>query len=250
MGCASVAENSAADEAGIDLGIDTASARVSVAALRGERVLAERGWTIESTLSRELLAGIDALLREAGVERHAIASIAVTAGPGAYTGLRTGVATAQGLALGLDAPLAGVSRLEADAFAHLFPRSGAAHPAAGRAVVAVHDLGRGRVAWAAYAAVDGAPLTLEEPRIDDFEECARLAPRDALWCGELSDELRAARDATERPGDRGAAPGEQQRRAADVVRLARMHATYGDPAAVDVVYLRPPSITAPVRRGR
>ena len=244
------AENVAADETSVDLGIDTSSAHVSVAALRGEHVLAERRWTIDSTLSRELLAAIDALLQDAGVERHGIASIAVAAGPGAYTGLRTGVATAQGLALALDAPLAGVSRLEADAFPHLFPEPGSARPAAGHAVVAVHDLGRGRVAWAAYSAGDGASLTIDEPRVDDVEECARLAPPDVLWCGELGEELRAARDATGRRGDTDAAPGEQQRRAAHVVRLARMHAAYGDPAAVDVVYLRPPSITAPGRRGR
>ena len=121
-------------DAAIDLGIDTASPRVSVAALRGERMLAERRWTVESTLSKELLAGIDAVLHEAAVERRAIASIAVVTGPGGYTGLRTGVATAQGLALALDIALAGVSRLEADAFPHL---------AGDRAVVAVHDLGRG-----------------------------------------------------------------------------------------------------------
>ena len=227
-------------DAAIDLGIDTASPEVSVAALRGKRVLAERRWTVESTLSKELLAGIDAVLREAAVERRAIASIAVVTGPGGYTGLRTGVATAQGLALALDIALAGVSRLEADAFPHL---------AGDRAVVAVHDLGRGRVAWAAYAAGDHAPVTLDEPRGDSFRECARLAPPAALWCGELPDELRRARQEADRRGDADAATGEQGRRASDVVRLARLRHAYADPAGVDVVYLRPPPVTTPGARG-
>ncbi len=233
-----------------DLGIDTASAEASVAVLRGDNVLAERRWTLETTFSQELLAAIDALLREAlrsastrrrsrPVARDAIASIAVDAGPGGYSGLRTGVATAQGLALALDAPLAGVSRLEADAFPHLDGN---------RAVAAVHDLGRGRVAWGAYSAESGVPVTLVEPRIDTFEQCARDAPLAALWCGELNDELRAAREAAGRSGDLDA--GSHARSAAGIVWLARLHDAYTDPAAVDVVYLRPPPITTPRARSR
>ena len=237
MGSARVPERQRDER--FDLGIDTASAEASVAVLRGDNVLAERRWTLETTFSQELLAAIDALLREAAVERDAIASIAVDAGPGGYSGLRTGVATAQGLALALDAPLAGVSRLEADAFPHLDGN---------RAVAAVHDLGRGRVAWGAYSAESGVPVTLVEPRIDSFEQCARDAPLAALWCGELNDELRAAREAAGRSGDLDA--GSHARSAAGIVRLARLHDAYTDPAAVDVVYLRPPPITTPRARSR
>ena len=92
-------------------------------------------------------------------------------------------------------------------------------------------------------------MTLDEPRVDNFEECARLAPPAALWCGELPDELRRARQEADRPGDADAAIGEHGRRATDVVRLARMHDAYADPAGVDVVYLRPPPVTTPGRRG-
>ena len=237
MGSARVPERQRDER--FDLGIDTASAEASVAVLRGDNVLAERRWTLETTFSQELLAAIDALLREAAVERDAIASIAVDAGPGGYSGLRTGVATAQGLALALDAPLAGVSRLEGDAFPHLDGN---------RAVAAVHDLGRGRVAWGAYSAESGVPVTLVEPRIDTFEQCARDAPPAVLWCGELNDELRAAREAAGRSGDLDA--GSHARSSAGIVRLARLHDAYTDPAAVDVVYLRPPPITTPRARSR
>ncbi len=226
-----------------ELGIDTASNVLAVAVLEGERVLAERRWRIETTASRELLAGIEAVLDEAGVARDAIEAIAVNIGPGAYTGLRTGVATAQGLALGLGVPLAGVGRLEADAFPHLVP---------GTPVVAVHHAGRSGVAWAAYVPCDapeaGPPEPMTLPRLDTPEECARLAPARALWCGELTDELKAAREAAGRRGDTDAAAGENIRSAADLVRLARLRRAYGDPAAVDVLYLRPPSITTRTQR--
>jgi tRNA threonylcarbamoyl adenosine modification protein YeaZ len=223
---------------GPELAIDSASPEAGVALLEGDTLLVERRWTVETNYSRELLAGIDAALREAGVARAAIAAIAVDAGPGGYGGLRSGVATAQGLALALDVPLAGVSRLEAAAFPHL---------GAGRPVVATHDPGAGRVAWAAYEAAAGAPAELVGPRLESVEECVRAAPPGALWCGELTSELVAARDAA-RSGDGDVPPDDNVRSAADLVRLARLHGAYGDPGLVDVVYLRPPPITQPARR--
>jgi len=220
----------------VELGIETASPHAAIAVLDGDEVLVERAWTVESTYSLELLAGLDAALREVGIAREEIAAIAVDVGPGGYGGLRTGVATAQGLALALDVRLAGVGRLESAALAHL----DAATP-----TVAVHDPGgaRGdRVAWAAYLGGAGAPRELVAPRLDVIEDCVRRAPAGARWCGELPQALREAL-AAGRPAEQlaEAAP----LRAADLVRLARAHDAYGDPATVDVVYVRPPPITHP-----
>ncbi len=216
----------------IELGIDSASSQAGVALFDGDKLLTERRWMVETNYSRELLGGIDAALGEAGVERGELAAIAVDAGPGGYSGLRSGVATAQGLALALGIPLAGVSRLEAAAFPHL---------GGGRPVVAAHQAGGGRIAWAAYAdGGGGAPAILEAPRLDELDACLGAAPRGARWCGELSEELLAALEG----GDGTAvAAAENVRRAADLVRLAKLHEAYGDPALVDVVYLRPPPIT-------
>lgn len=224
--------------AGPVLTIDTASPEATLGVVRGDEVLAERRWTVETNYSRELLAGIDAALRDAGVSRDELAAIAVDAGPGGYGGLRSGVATAQGLAFALDVPLAGVSRLELAALPHL---DGA------RPVVAVHAAGGNRVAWAAYLATAAAPAVLVEPRLEAVEECVAGAPAGALWCGEVTAELAAARDAA-REGDADVVAADNVRRAAELVRLARLHDAFGDPALVDVVYLRPPPITRPTRR--
>ena len=176
----------------VELGIDSASSDAAVALLDGDELLIERRWTVETNYSRELLGGIDAALREAGVARDELAAIAVDAGPGGYSSLRSGVATVQGLALALGIPLAGVSRLEAAAFPQL---------GRGRPVVATHEPGGGRVAWATYElGGDGAPVTLEAPRLDELDACLSAAPRGARWCGELSEELLAAL-----PGIEGAA---------------------------------------------
>lgn len=240
-----------------ELGIEAASDDASVAVLDGDHVLAVRRWHITSTASRELLAAIDAVLRVAGTPRDAVTAVAVDVGPGGYGSLRTSVATAQGLALALDIPLAGVDRLEVAAYPHLAP---------GVAVVAVHDLGRSGIAWAAFAPCDAAerraPERLGPTRIDSVEDCFKLAPRGAIWCGDVSPALLGALPAidgiaavahAQQDADGGtdtAAASDDTARggyaldAVDVVRLARLRRAYGDPASVDVTYLRPPSIGA------
>jgi len=242
----------------VDLAIDTASNRGGLALLEGDSVLAELRWDVSTNYSQELLGKLDELLRDTGVARADLVSVAVNVGPGGYGGLRTGIATAQGLAVALDIPLAGVGRLEADALPHL----DGATP-----VVAVHAAGRGNVAWAAYAespaadrprrttegwtaytAYDGreAPVVLVEPRLDTAEECVSRAPVGARWCGDLDGDLgktlRAARDAAGRSGE---TESHGERRTADLVALARLRNAYGDPALVDAVYLHPPPITRP-----
>ncbi len=240
---------------GIDLAIDTAGDDASLALLDGDRVVAERAWHIETNVTQELLGALDALFVEAGVARDAVARIAVDVGPGGYSGLRSGVAAAQGIALALGVPLAGVSRLEADAYPHLLARP------RGTPVVAAHDAGRSGIAWAAYT-LPPAPEALEAEgrsappdalvaaRLDPAVDAVAAAPAGAPWCGEASDELRAAladraaRDAE--PGNGDTVP-RLEARAVTIVRLARLHDAFGDPALVDVVYLRPPSITKPKR---
>ncbi len=222
----------------LDLGIDTASDDISLALVDAAgTIVATRAWRAESTVARELLSGLDALLAEAGVGRETIARIAVDIGPGQYGAVRSGIATAQGLALGLDVPLAGVVRLEADALLHAQGDG---------VVVATHDAGRAGIAWAAYRVAEGsdAPTEVTAPRIDPVEQVAALAPRPARWCGERPEGLAAARDAEGRSGDTEAAPAETPRAVA-LVRIARARDAFGDPAGVDALYLRPPSITRP-----
>ena len=223
----------------VDLAIDTASNRGGLALLEGDSVLAEHRWDVTANYSLELLSTLDGLLRDSGIMRVELASIAVNVGPGGYGGLRTGIATAQGLALALDIPLAGVGRLEVEAW----PLLEGEMP-----VVAVHDAGRGNVAWAAYAGseVGQPPAVLVEPRLESVEECVAAAPVGARWCGDLEGDLgealRAARDAAGRSGE---TESHEQRRAVNLVALARLRDAYGDPALVDAVYLRPPPITRP-----
>lgn len=66
---------------------------------------------------------IDSLLRECAVEREQLQVIAAAVGPGSFTGIRIGLATARGLAQGLAIPAVGVSTLEALAEAVIVPQA-------------------------------------------------------------------------------------------------------------------------------
>jgi tRNA threonylcarbamoyl adenosine modification protein YeaZ len=92
------------------LALDTATA-VAVVALGDAqgRLLAEASWIAGYRHGEELLTRIDGLLSGAGVDLSALRVIVVGTGPGAFTGLRVGLATAKGLAHGLSIPIVGVA---------------------------------------------------------------------------------------------------------------------------------------------
>lgn len=90
--------------------IDTATTRALVALGEADGALREqRGWTAGYRHGEELLERIDGLLSDAGVALADLGAIAVGTGPGAFTGLRVGIATAKGLAHALSLPIVGVA---------------------------------------------------------------------------------------------------------------------------------------------
>jgi len=93
------------------LAIETATADCSVALGVGETVL-ERSAAAGSAKPSEQVPGlIAALLAEAGIGLGSLDAIAFDVGPGAFTGIRIGCGLAQGMALGADLPLVGLSSL-------------------------------------------------------------------------------------------------------------------------------------------
>ena len=94
-----------------------ASAKVAGAAfLESGRILAEQMVNGPLTHSETLMPMVAEVLRQAGRQPEEIDIIAVTNGPGSFTGLRIGAATAKGMALGLGIPVLPVPTLEALAF--------------------------------------------------------------------------------------------------------------------------------------
>ena len=95
------------------LALETATTTCGVAVLRDERVVAQAHLHRARVHSERLTPLVEDVLRHADLQRGAIDAVAVSMGPGSYTGLRIGVSTAKGWALATDAALVGVPTLEA-----------------------------------------------------------------------------------------------------------------------------------------
>lgn len=105
------------------LGIESSSLVASAAVVENEVTLAEYTVNYKKTHSQTLLPMIDEMMRLLDMEPSAVDAIAVSGGPGSFTGLRIGSATAKGLGLALKKPLIHVPTLDAMAYG-LFGASG------------------------------------------------------------------------------------------------------------------------------
>lgn len=94
------------------LGLDTATLTSSIAVLEDGRVLAEATHDA-SRRTADLLVAIDEVCTRAGVAPRTLDAVAIGAGPGSFTGLRIGMATAKGIAFAAGRPLWAVSSLAA-----------------------------------------------------------------------------------------------------------------------------------------
>lgn len=149
-----------------------------MALLEGGRVLLERSSARPKQSAERLLPLIAELLSELGWQRGSLERIGVSVGPGSFTGLRVGIACAQGLSLGLGVPLVGVSSLRA--MARAVPD---AIPGVRCAVL---DARRAEVFAAAYAAGPRAAEVLApraSPTAQAFETLAGQLTSPIVWIG-------------------------------------------------------------------
>lgn len=156
------------------LGVDTSSKRGSVALIISEDKQTADEIISESpaSFSRTLLGMIDALLSKNGLTvRDFLMSkdcgVAVTTGPGSFTGIRIGVSTIQGMALASNIPVFGVSTLEAMAWA------GQNATPDGPATM-VMDAGKGNVYFADFSFAGGLPARISP---DGFASISELTAR-------------------------------------------------------------------------
>jgi tRNA threonylcarbamoyladenosine biosynthesis protein TsaB len=98
------------------LGLDTATSCGSIGIIDDDEVVAEYALYREETLSATLVPAIEALLAEARLNLDDLDGIAVSLGPGSFTGLRVGLSAVKGLALAVERPVAGVPTLDALAY--------------------------------------------------------------------------------------------------------------------------------------
>jgi N6-L-threonylcarbamoyladenine synthase len=136
----------------IILALDTAGVDCAAAVYDSGRdtVLGEASDMIGKGHAEHLMGIVDRALDQAGVALSDVDRLAVTIGPGSFTGIRVGVAAARGFALSLNVPAVGITTLEVMATAQR-------EKTPGRAVLAAMDAKRDEIYLQSFAA-DGVPL--------------------------------------------------------------------------------------------
>lgn len=162
------------------LGIEAATRVASAAVVSDEKILAEISQEARLTHSETLLPQIEQVLKIAGVEK--VDAVAVSLGPGSFTGLRIGLATAKALAYAWQIKILGVPTLQAIAF-H-FPTNSAT-------VLPMLDAQKNRAYVQAFRA--GAPVSkLEVKPIDEIVTSAEKIDGEVFLCGDVLSKIKVA----------------------------------------------------------
>jgi tRNA threonylcarbamoyladenosine biosynthesis protein TsaB len=140
------------------LAVDTALGGCSVALLDGEKTLVHVFEAMDRGHAERLAPMVDEAMKQAGVDFPSLDHLAVTTGPGTFTGQRVGLAFMRGLRLALHKPLTGITTLEAIA--------AAAQDETGKQKAAViHDARREE----AYLLLRDGDVVVQEPVVLPFQ---------------------------------------------------------------------------------
>ncbi len=154
------------------LGIATATSQVGVALSGPEGPLAVLQVRQGRRHAELLVPSIETIARLAGIGVQQVGRVAVDVGPGLFTGLRVGVATAKALAAALDIPIVGCSSLELLAYPHRRQS---------RLVASVVDAKRGEVFWRLYRPGPTGLAPLNDPTVSGPKVLVdELAERDGV----------------------------------------------------------------------
>ncbi len=215
------------------LGIETATEQVGVAIGGHEGVIA----TFEVARGRRhaeiLTPAIEFVCRQSDIDVDEIGCIAVDVGPGLFTGMRVGLATAKALALALRIPVIGISSLDLLAFPCRHTD---------RVVVPVIDARKAEVFWAMYRQVPGGVQQVSAPTVgpvDDLVADLLARSQDVLCVGDGAERYRD--DIME--GYRCEISAPVHPSAAALVQLAHAKALREEwvrPDEIEPVYLRAP----------
>ncbi|MGC8667269.1 MAG: tRNA (adenosine(37)-N6)-threonylcarbamoyltransferase complex dimerization subunit type 1 TsaB [Chthonomonadales bacterium] len=218
------------------LALETTSDLCSVAVADDAGVIEERTFRHRMKLSQRLMGDIAEVLSDAGVERADLNGIAVSLGPGSFTGVRVGVTVAKVMADVLGVPLAGIPTLEALAWPYRMVRDAL--------LVPVVRSRPGMVCLAFFGA-GGKLSPLREGSLYTLQEAAAtLGSMEGVFlCGEYAPQF--ARALREQFNLELVAADAHPARASTVATIAIQRLTEGaadDPIALVPIYAAPPPI--------
>lgn len=217
------------------LGVETATVQAGCAIGGHEGVLAEAHSARGKRHAENLVPAIDFICGQAGIELGEVGLVAVDVGPGLFTGLRVGVATAKAIAFALRVPMIGVPSLDLLAFPVRFSN---------RLIVAAIDARRGELYYAFYRQVPGGVQRLGDHLLgtpDDLASELLATGEEVLLVGDGAHRYAEAFEGLARVEIVDA--GSSHPSAASLVQLAHARALREDferPDAIEPIYLRRP----------
>jgi tRNA threonylcarbamoyladenosine biosynthesis protein TsaB len=194
------------------LGIATATSQVGVALSGVDGPLASLHVRRGRRHAELLAPAIETITRMAGIGTQQIGRIAVDVGPGLFTGLRVGVATAKALAAALDLPIVGCSSLELLAYPHRRQD---------RLVASVIDAKRGEIFWSLFEPSEDEVIPASEAMVSSPTSLVEALKEPASPVLAVGDGARRYADLlTSLPGVEVAGPGDEHPSALALVELA------------------------------
>ena len=221
------------------LAIDTSSAYASVALYDGHAVIAEETWLAQRRHDDKLFPTIEAMLAQTGTALGSLRVVAVALGPGSFTGLRIGIAAAQGIARGSGAQVVGVETL--DVIAHPFA-------VVGIRVCALIPAGRGEHYAGMYRMRNGTFSRTTPILVGTVADLSRRVSMETLFAGEIDHATAAALREALGARARVPSPSVLTRRAGILAELGWERAATGaaaDPAGIEPLYVRPAAVRGP-----
>ena len=217
------------------LGIETATPQVGVAIGGHEGVIASFHTARDRRHAETLAPAIQFLCAQPKIDIQELGLVAVDIGPGLFTGLRVGLATAKAIAHACKVPMIGISSLDLAAFPARF---------SDRLIVSTVDARRGEIFYATYRRTAGGIQRISEPHVDQPDNVANQLNANAEDCLVVGDG--AQRYAETFENLRGVEIGQEGFRypnAGSLVELAHPRALreeFVSPSEVTPLYLRAP----------
>ena len=208
------------------LAIDTSTAFAGVG-LYVDGVVSTRSWESRHNHGREVMPAVMELLAAARLKASDLDAVAAALGPGGFSAVRVGIATAQGLVAPTDGKLIGVPTHLVQAWEHRNERR--------KKVVSLIPVGRRQVSYSVFAPPISASSESEEIGIcDESDVAARFDADDYMLCGEGWQCESRSEHPVVRP------PEHLLEIARERLERGEVSETYLEP-----IYSRPPTITAP-----
>ena len=208
------------------LGIDTSTAFAGVG-LYVDGDVSTRSWQSRHNHGREVMPAVMELLDAAGLKANELDAVAAALGPGGFSAVRVGIATAQGLVAPTEGKLIGVPTHLLQAYSH--------RDVTGKRVVSVIPVGRKQLSYSVFAPpISASSEGVEIGICEENDVASRFDEGTYVLCGEGAEGSSGSKNPVVRPPEHLLE-----------IALGCLEQGKGSDGFLEPIYSRPPTITAP-----